>query len=61
MTVPGQAEEETIRFRHVGVWTVHRLLQLSFGPDYGLLMDSGPGQGTVITIRLPDGRSEPHV
>lgn len=50
---PQAEEKETIRFRHIGVWNVHRLLQLSFGPDYGLLMDSEPDRGTTVTIRLP--------
>ena len=44
---------EDTPFRHVGVWNVHRLLQLSFGPDYGLVMDSEPGCGTAVSIRLP--------
>lgn len=46
---PGEAEP----FRHVGLWSVHRLLQLSFGPDYGLTVRSAPGEGTTVTIRLP--------
>ncbi len=49
---PG-AEGEEAAFRHIGVWNVHRLLQLSFGPDYGLRIQSEPGRGTEITIRLP--------
>lgn len=46
-----RAEEEP--FRHVGLWSVHRLLQLSFGPGYGLVVRSAPGQGTTVTVRLP--------
>lgn len=46
-------EDRTPRFRHVGLWNVHRLLQLSFGPDYGLEISSAPSQGTTITMRLP--------
>ena len=46
-------ENETTQFRHLGLWSVHRLLQLSFGPDYGLSVQSRMGQGTVITMRLP--------
>ena len=52
-------------FRHIGVWNVHRLLQLSFGPAYGLEIESVPGQGTAITVRLPRGapseKEEGHV
>ena len=50
---------EDAPFRHVGVWNVHRLLQLSFGPGYGLVMESEPGCGTEIGIRLPGGRRPP--
>lgn len=45
--------DETPQFRHLGLWSVHRLLQLSFGPDYGLEIQSCMGQGTVVTMRLP--------
>ena len=57
---PQAEEEEKVRFRHIGVWNVHRLLQLSFGPGYGLFMDNESRQGTTITIRLPgsDGVSK---
>ncbi|MDE6589872.1 MAG: sensor histidine kinase, partial [Oscillospiraceae bacterium] len=56
LTGPQAGEEEKAAFRHIGVWNVHRLLQLSFGPDYGLLIDSEPGVGTEITLRLPGSR-----
>lgn len=52
LTSPGE-EEEPLEFRHLGLQSVHRLLQLSFGPDYGLTIQSSPGQGTTITMRLP--------
>ncbi len=55
---PAADEEEALRFRHVGVWNVHRLLQLSFGAEYGLRMDSAPGEGTTVTIRLPGPAGE---
>lgn len=50
----GQDGGEAEPFRHVGLWSVHRLLQLSFGPDYGLTVRSAPGQGTTVTLRLPE-------
>lgn len=49
----GQDRAEEEPFRHVGLWSVHRLLQLSFGPGYGLAVRSAPGEGTTVTIRLP--------
>ena len=50
---PHGEDAEKAAFRHLGVWNVHRLLQLSFGPGYGLTIDSEPGCGTAITMRLP--------
>lgn len=47
------AEQAGAKFRHVGVWNVHRRLQYSFGEDYGLSVNAQLGQGTTVTIRLP--------
>lgn len=52
-------EDATPRFRHVGLWNVHRLLQLSFGADYGLEIRSVPNEGTTITMRLPPVSDSP--
>ena len=46
-------EEAAAKYRHVGMWNVHRRLQYSFGPRYGLSIESEVGVGTVVTIRLP--------
>ena len=46
-------EETAAKYRHVGVWNVHRRLQYSFGDAYGLSIESEPGIGTTVTIRLP--------
>lgn len=46
-------EEAAAKFRHVGLWNVHKRLQYSFGPRYGLSIASTPGEGTTITVRLP--------
>ncbi|MCX7779783.1 MAG: histidine kinase [Negativicutes bacterium] len=37
----------------IGIQNVQARLQGSFGEQYGLTLDSAPGQGTVATIRLP--------
>lgn len=49
----GQTDDSDLQFHKLGVWSVHRLLQLSFGPDYGLRIQSTPGEGTTVTMRLP--------
>ncbi|MBS4905094.1 MAG: sensor histidine kinase [Subdoligranulum variabile] len=41
------------KFRHVGLWNVHRRLQVMFGERYGLTLQSSPGQGTMVIIRIP--------
>lgn len=49
---PTGADAEA-KYRHVGLWNVHRRIQYSFGPGYGLTLASEPGQGTTVRIRLP--------
>lgn len=50
---PPGPEEAAVKFRHVGVWNVHRRLQYSFGDAYGLSIRSTPGEGTTVIVRLP--------
>lgn len=52
LSEPGP-EEAAAKFRHVGMWNVHRRLQYSFGDGYGLSIRSQPGRGTIVTVRLP--------
>jgi two-component system, LytTR family, sensor kinase len=37
----------------IGVSNVHRRLQSTFGPDYGLQIESSPGEGTVVELTVP--------
>lgn len=57
LSEPGP-EEAAAKFRHVGMWNVHRRLQYSFGEGYGLSIRSEPGKGTVVTVRLPPTESQ---
>lgn len=51
-------EKVRIRKRGSGVAliNVHQRIQLRFGENYGLLIESEPDEGTKITIRLPKTR-----
>ena len=44
------SHEQRIGF---GVATVHERLQLLFGMEYGLQIESSPGEGTRVTVRIP--------
>ena len=37
----------------VGLINVHRRIQLRFGQQYGLKIDSEPDEGTTVTIHIP--------
>ncbi|HEX3045433.1 MAG TPA: sensor histidine kinase [Bacillota bacterium] len=37
----------------VGVRNVDERLKLTFGPDYGLTLDSSKGEGTTVSLRIP--------
>lgn len=44
----------------IGIENVHKRLRLYFGPSYGLTIDSEPGKGTVVRIRIPaEDKNEP--
>ncbi|WP_135557201.1 sensor histidine kinase [Paenibacillus cymbidii] len=40
-------------YYHMGVRSVHDRLALYFGPAYGLMVESEPGRGTAVTMRIP--------
>lgn len=44
--------------KHIGIRNVHRRIQLHFGEDYGLKIDSEWEKGTTVTILLPKDRIE---
>ena len=37
---------------HIGVANVHHRIRMFYGADWGLTVDSAPGQGTTATLRL---------
>jgi two-component system sensor histidine kinase YesM len=48
-----RAVELTKHGRKVGLYNVQSRIKLYYGDPYGLQIDSKPGWGTVVTIRLP--------
>lgn len=49
-----QAESQKELYRnHVGVVNVHRRLKVHFGEDYGIRLESTPGQSTCIYLLMP--------
>ncbi len=49
-------ESEEERRHGVGAYNVHMRLQLYFGEAYGLRFESRPGEGTVVSARIPLGQ-----
>ncbi|MGH3888849.1 MAG: sensor histidine kinase, partial [Pseudonocardiaceae bacterium] len=38
---------------HVGLGNVHDRLRAAFGDECGLVVETGPGQGTKVSMRIP--------
>ena len=38
---------------HIGLYNTHKRLQLTYGDDYGAVIHSKAGWGTVVSIRIP--------
>ena len=36
-----------------GIYNVQQRIQLYYGKDYGLVIDSTPGEGTAVTMKIP--------
>ncbi|ETP71561.1 putative signal transduction protein [Lachnospiraceae bacterium JC7] len=39
-----------------GMANVNERIRMNFGPEYGLTLDSSPGGGTMVTVRIPKER-----
>lgn len=53
-----QEDEETQKFKQVGVRNVHRRLQFAFGKQYGISIESELGRYTRMHILIPDMRPD---
>ena len=40
---------------HIGIFNIARRIQLMYGSEYGLSIDSAAGRGTTVTLSLPAG------
>ena len=57
-----QEEENAARHGNgVGLYNVHTRIQLRFGQEYGLLIQSEPDEGTMVRIHLPAIRYSPDI
>lgn len=53
------AENDT---RHgIGLKNIHRRIRLYYGPDYGLTLQSSPGRGTSVTVRIPKVQNQKEI
>ena len=39
--------------KHIGLYNIQKVVELMYGPDYGLTIESTPGQGTTVTLTMP--------
>lgn len=46
-------QEKTSGHSHVGIWTVHKRLQILYGEEYGIMVESREEEGTTILVKLP--------
>ncbi|MGU3292351.1 sensor histidine kinase [Williamsia sp. M5A3_1d] len=53
VTAPGSGVAETA---HVGLANVDDRLRAAFGDDYGLVVETAPGAGTKVSMRVPKFR-----
>ena len=38
---------------HLGLYNIHRRIQLMYGEEYGIFLESEIGQGVVVVLVLP--------
>ena len=49
----GRLEDTDPSGNHVGLNNVDDRLRAAFGQDYGLIVETAPGAGTKVIVRLP--------
>lgn len=38
---------------HIGIRSIQKRLHILYGPEYGMQMESSPGNGMIVRITLP--------
>ena len=56
--VMDQLEQEHDTTRHIGLYNIHRRIQLLYGREYGVKIESSPERGTSVIIRFPAKKGE---
>lgn len=54
-------ESEDEYKEHIGLYNSHRVVQLLYGPEYGMAIESWLGSGTRVTVTLPADMEEYYV
>lgn len=54
-------DKEENNHTHVGIWNTNKMIHNLYGNEYGLKIDSKPGEGTVVTVTLPVRKEEYYV
>lgn len=39
--------------KHIGLYNIQKVVELMYGPDYGLTIESTPGEGTTVILTMP--------
>ena len=39
--------------KHIGLYNIQKVVELMYGPDYGLTIESTPDVGTTVTLTMP--------
>lgn len=46
-------ELNSVYVKHIGLYNIQKVVELMYGPSYGLTVESTPGEGTVVTLTMP--------
>lgn len=49
----GYIQGKNKEYHSIGLKNVNRRIQLTYGKEYGVLVQSAPGRGTMVTVTLP--------